>query len=304
VSSPASIAPVRRRPGLIRLVAFVAAVSTTLAAISPVAAAEPGDDHGLPTPRPDAAYTSLVGVDVSHHQDWINWGRVRAEGVRFAFMKVTEGERYIDPLYAYNHRSARYAGIRTGAYHYAQPSTRPGSAIRQAEHFLAWFDLRDGDLTPVLDLERTNGLEPADLVAWTLAWLDRVRARTGLSGIVYVSPNFWQTRLEDTTAIADAGYTLWVAHWDVETPRMPADDWATRGWTLWQYEDCGRVDGIEGCAQLDHIAGSLEGLVYRGPGFPLTGDHFAPRVHDPIPGPYPDEGSRGPGAPIERQREH
>ncbi|HYN69651.1 MAG TPA: glycoside hydrolase family 25 protein [Candidatus Eisenbacteria bacterium] len=267
--------------GLLSMAAFTAA---------PVGAAEPAEDIlGVAAP--------IEGIDVSHHQNEINWGRVRRDGKRFAFIKVTEGERYIDPLYAYNHRNARNAGLRSGAYHFAQPNAEPGSAVRQADHFLAWFNLHDGDLLPVLDLEETNDLDPAALTDWTLAWLNRVRERTGLAAVLYVSPKFWINRLEDTTAIAAAGYTLWIADWDSDTPTTPAAGWADAGWSVWQYDNCGRVPGITGCALMDYLVGPLDRFVYRGPGFPLTGDNFAPIVTKTRLGRYPDESVRGPEAP-------
>jgi GH25 family lysozyme M1 (1,4-beta-N-acetylmuramidase) len=270
---------------------LVALVSMLAVSAPPILAAEPVDAIvGSPPP--------IQGLDVSHHQNEINWGRVRRDGKVFAFIKVTEGNRYIDPLYAYNHRLARAAGLRVGAYHYAQPTADLADAVRQADHFLAWFNLRDGDLAPVLDLEESNGLDAATLTDWALLWLARVRARTGLAPVIYASPVFWRNRLEDTTAIATAGHTLWIADWDSDPPRTPAGDWAATGWSVWQYDECGRVPGIRGCALLDYLVGPLERFVYRGPGFPLVGDNFAPLVTVTRLGSYPDEDVRGPNNPM------
>ena len=62
--------------------------------------------------------------------------------------------------------------------------------------------------------------------------------------------------MADTTAIADAGYTvLWVAHWGVAAPTLPANDWQGNGWTIWQYSNCGNVPGISGCVDLDWFDG-------------------------------------------------
>jgi lysozyme len=268
----------------------VGLLSTLLFSVAPVGAAEPVDAVVAPAP--------IDGIDVSHHQNSINWGRVRRDGKVFAFIKVTEGERYIDPLYQYNLRNARAAGLRVGAYHYAQPTANLASAVRQADHFLAWFNLQDGDLLPVLDLEEANGLDSAALTQWTLVWLSRVRGRTGLAPIIYASPLFWLIHLEDTAAIATAGHTLWVADWDSDAPRTPAADWAASGWSIWQYDECGRVPGIRGCALLDYLVGPLERFVYRGPGFHLVGDNFAPVVTTIRLGGYPDESIRGPDNPM------
>jgi hypothetical protein len=196
---------------------LVVSLSMLLIGAVPVGAAEPADAI-LPSAVP------IEGIDVSHHQNEINWGRVRRDGKVFAFIKVTEGHRYIDPLYAYNHRLARAAGLRVGAYHFAQPTADLADAVRQADHFLAWFNLDDGDLVPVLDLEEANGLDAATLTEWALLWLTRVRGRTGLSPVIYASPVFWRNHVEDTTAIAAAGHILWIADWDSDAPRTPAAD--------------------------------------------------------------------------------
>ncbi len=103
-----------------------------------------------------------------------------------------------------------------------------------------------------------------------------MQGRTGLSPGIYAAPLFWRNHLEDTTAIAATGHRLWIADWDAAVPATPAADWAAAGWSVWQYDDCGRVSGIRGCALLDYLVGPLERLVYRGPGFPLVGDSLGP----------------------------
>jgi Lyzozyme M1 (1,4-beta-N-acetylmuramidase) len=89
-----------------------------------------------------------------------------------------------------------------------------------------------------------------------LQWLGEVTARTGVRPMVYTSPNGWRDRMADTTAIADAGYTmLWVAHWNVASPTLPANSWQGNSWKIWQYSDCGNVSGIGGCVDLDFFNG-------------------------------------------------
>jgi hypothetical protein len=108
----------------------------------------------------------------------------------------------------------------------------------------------------VLDLERAGDLSPTELTDWVLQWLGEVTARTGVRPIVYTSPIGWGSRMGDTTAIVDAGYTvLWIAHWNVSSPTLPANDWQGNGWKIWQYSNCGTVPGIGGCVDLDFFNG-------------------------------------------------
>jgi hypothetical protein len=58
-------------------------------------------------------------------------------------------------------------------------------------------------------------------------------------------------------ALADAGYkTLWVAHWGVSSPTVPANNWGGHGWTFWQYTSDGTVNGISGRVDLDRYNGT------------------------------------------------
>lgn len=199
---------------------------------------------------------SLPGIDVSHWQNTIDWTQVAASGVRFAFVKASDGRSYVDPMYEVNRAGAAAAGVTIGAYHFARPDRSANDAILEADHFVDVAAPAPGDLLPVLDLETTGGLSQDEITAWTLAWLGEVTLRTGVRPIVYTSPNGWINRTADTTAIADAGYTvLWVAHWNVATPTVPANDWQGYGWTFWQYSNCGKVPGIQGCVDLDWFNG-------------------------------------------------
>ncbi|HEY7659904.1 MAG TPA: GH25 family lysozyme [Actinomycetota bacterium] len=200
---------------------------------------------------------TLPGIDVSHHQDEIDWAEVAGSGVRFAVAKATEGRTFVDPRYEENKVGAMTNGVAFTAYHFARPDDTPNDAVREADHFLDVAGLEPGNLIPALDIERTGGLSDAEITEWILEWLDHVTERLGVRPMVYTSPNGWLTRTGDTTAVAEAGYTvLWVAHWNVSEPRLPAEDWAGNGWTFWQYSNCGAIPGIGGCVDLDRFDGT------------------------------------------------
>ncbi|MBI4280922.1 glycoside hydrolase family 25 protein [Candidatus Uhrbacteria bacterium] len=208
----------------------------------------------------------LPGIDVSHHNGPIDWVQVASSGQHFAIAKATEDQTFVDPMYTMNKAGAYAAGLAFTAYHFAQPDNTPNDAILEADHFIDVAQLEAGHLTPVLDLERTGSLTQAELTEWILAWLDRVTERLGARPMVYTSPYGWRTRTYDTAAVADAGYALWVAHWGVLSPVTPANDWSGRGWTFWQYDDCGTVPGIDGCVDMDWYQGSSFDLLIISPG--------------------------------------
>jgi hypothetical protein len=182
---------------------------------------------------------------------------VAASGQRFAIAKATDGRTFDDPNYAINKAGAEANGIAFTAYHFARPDDTFEDAIAEADHFVDVAQLGPGNLIPALDIERTGGLTQAEVTTWILTWLDRVTERLGVRPMVYTSPNGWDVRTGDTTAVADAGYTvLWVAHWGVSEPRVPAQNWSGNGWTFWQYGSCGSVPGIEGCVDVDWYDGA------------------------------------------------
>jgi lysozyme len=139
---------------------------------------------------------------------------------------------------------------------FAQPDTAKNDAKQEADHFVDSSSLRSGDIVPVLDLETSNGLTPNQLQDWTFDWLEEVEDRLGVKPMIYTGPWFWESKMGDTTAFADAGYKLlWIANWFVSDPEVPGADWGGYGWTFWQYDDCGTVPGISGCVDLDYFNG-------------------------------------------------
>ena len=212
---------------------------------------------GATGPTPDVLVAqppgAVPGIDVSHWQGSIDWVQVAAAGKRFAIAKATDGQDYVDPTYATNKAGAELNGLVFGAYHFARPDRTANDAVLEADHFVDTADLGPGNLVPVLDIEKNeHNMTQAKITAWILDWLDRVTERLGVRPMVYTSPNGWLVRTGDTTAVAAAGYTvLWVAHWGVAQPTLPASEWNGNGWTLWQYSSTGSVGGIQGNVDLD-----------------------------------------------------
>ena len=216
----------------------------------------------VPASTSAAAAARAKGIDVSTWNGAIKWGKVAAAGYAFVFGKATEGTSYNDTTYTTNRNGSETAGLVFGAYHFARPvgSTMAGattSAISQANHFLAVAAPQPGELPPVLDLEVTGQLPKSRLLAWTLAWLDQIYARTGVEPFLYTSPNFWRLNLGNSTAAAVGGTPLWIAHWTSATqPLVPAQNWNGNGWTFWQWTNCVPVPGIKHCSDGDRMNGT------------------------------------------------
>jgi hypothetical protein len=115
-----------------------------------------------------------------------------------------------------------------------------------------------GDLPPVLDLEDTGGLTPADLIAWTQSFLSTTQSLTNRIPMIYTSPNFWRTNLNNSTAFT--AYPLWIAQWtSATTPSFPLPGGWT-SWTFWQYTDAGSIPGIGGRVDVSRYCCSFASL--------------------------------------------
>jgi len=208
-----------------------------------------------------AGATPLVrGIDVSHWKGSIQWPRVAQGGYRFAFTEATNGFT-ADWTYGRNRGGATAARLAFGAFHFARPagSTPQGvisNAVAQADYFVSVAEPQTGELAPVLDLERTGGLSPVSLRAWTAAWLNEVYLQIGIRPTIYSSPTFWRRSMRDASTFAAGGSQLWIAHWRVGAPRVPAANWGASGWTFWQWTNCSHVPGIKGCVDGDRYRGA------------------------------------------------
>jgi GH25 family lysozyme M1 (1,4-beta-N-acetylmuramidase) len=243
-----------RRPA--RLAGLLVGAGLLLVAPAMPATAAPVAPTSAEPAAADATGRWLEGIDVSHWQGTIDWAKVASAGKKFAILKATESTNFIDDHYASFHAAAKANGIWTGAYHFARPDATAGDAAKEAAWFASHIGLGAGDLIPALDLEVTGGLSVTALQSWVRSFLDTVTAKTGVRPMIYTSPAFWKKYMGDSQALADAGYRiLWVAHWGVTAPTVPANNWGGRGWTFWQYSNCGSVSGISGCVDLDRFNG-------------------------------------------------
>ena len=225
---------------------------------------------------------SVHGIDVSAYQGAIDWPEVARHRVRFAFIKASEGATLRDPRFARNWREARGAGILSGAYHYFQPN-RDGAV--QAELFINLVPLAAGDLPPVLDVEATRFHDVAELRREVRQWLELVQAHYGVPPILYSNYGFYRRYL----AGHFDDFPLWLAHYEVARPTLPA----TR-WIIWQHSDEAYVPGIRGTVDFNVFQGSYEALQALRIDLPARARPAAPtrRAAPKTPAPRPKKAAR------------
>jgi len=163
----------------------------------------------------------LMGVDVSHWQGKMNWARAKQAGVKFAFIKATEGEDFLDNRLDENVEGLGLEDIPFGTYHYFRPTA---DAERQAE----WYLRHNNGRWDVLDVEAQDGVLQQKLAAGVIRWLALVEQETKALPFIYTRASFW----DPYVGAALGEHPLWVAHYDVVAPRLPVG-W--QDWTVWQY---------------------------------------------------------------------
>ncbi len=200
----------------------------------------------LPRYRPGLGIGERYGIDVSEHQGRINWKSVRRDGIRFAYIKATEGGDFVDNNFATNWAAAGLAGIDRGAYHFF---TLCAAGSRQAENWLRVLRSESGILPPAVDLELAGNCSERP----ALATMDRelgtflsiVAARTHVQPILYVGHDF--------AARYAASPLLRRLQWRPRLLRRPS-----RTWVVWQVQPFAHINGINGRVDLDVMKAEVE----------------------------------------------
>ena len=211
----------------------------------------------------------IRGIDISHHQGVIDWDRL-ANGMidgtppRFIIIKATEGATLTDRRFHDNFRNAREYGYIRGAYHFW---SNKSPARDQARHFLEQVRLLDGDLPPVLDIERKPVGTKEEFQREILAWLHTVEDRYHVKPIIYTYRKFREEYL-DAPVFGD--YPYWVAHYYVDEMDYEGE------WSFWQHTDAGKLPGINGYVDLDVYNGSYYELKRLTIGGSVSGEEDAP----------------------------
>lgn len=201
----------------------------------------------------------VLGCDISLWQNdkttarGIDFEKMKSAGVRFVFVKASQGV-YADPDFRESWDGAARAGLPRGAYHFLDWRY---DVLEQADFFASLLIKNDGELLPVLDYEmRHYAPKRGRAIQAARLFVERVGKILSRQVMLYTSPGFWQEFGDQDPYWA--GLPLWIAHYSVEKPKVPAP-WSD--WTFWQYTDRGdgRRFGVESRQiDLDYFNGNWE----------------------------------------------
>lgn len=196
------------------------------------------------------AGTTKTGIDVSEHQQEIDWNAVAAAGIDFAMIRVgyrgyDQGGIYEDAYARANLQGALDAGLEVGVYFFSQATT-VGEAQEEAAFTLEL--IRDYDITyPVAfdwewvsDDARTSPVTGRTVTDCAAAFCSAVAA-ADKTPCIYFNPSM-STFMYRMAELKD--YAFWLAHYhDTLTYEYAVQ--------FWQYSSTGSVPGITGNVDLN-----------------------------------------------------
>ena len=192
------------------------------------------------------------GIDVSSHQEEIDWEKVAADGIDYAIIRAAyrgygqSGTINEDEYFRRNAEGAKNAGLHIGAYIFSQAIT-PDEAREEAEYLINMVKDYTVDYPIVFDWEpinydtaRTDGVTREQLTEIAMAFCERIK-QAGYYPAVYLNTDqgYMEYDLEQVSK-----YDIWLADYD-DIP-----DFYYK-FLIWQYTNKGEVDGITGSVDLN-----------------------------------------------------
>ena len=180
---------------------------------------------------------AIEGIDVSQWQGYIDYSKVKKDGIEIVYIKASQGTNIVDPYFKTNYENAKSNGLKIGFYHYLTAKTEE-EAIEEAEYFCSVISGTVPDCRLAMDFEEFGSLSKDEINKIALAFLEKVEELTKKEVVIYSDE--YNARNTFDSELAEK-YPLWIAEYDVSYPS------STGKWSKWigfQYTDEGEVNGI------------------------------------------------------------
>lgn len=192
----------------------------------------------------------------------------------FVYLRASgsgSGKFRVDRKFLFFAKECRRLGIPCGAYHFGKPSKDLESAKLQADKFIeilqeAFGPLDYGDLFPVIDVEVPvdRSLSTSELVKWIDTFRYRFEEKTRRRLMLYTGLFFIALyddfKVEGKYPLSDM--PLWLAMYTKipSNPKIPPNIGGWRRWTMWQYTEEGKLDGVGNLVDLNWGPNSIDSL--------------------------------------------
>lgn len=194
--------------------------------------------------------TTVKGIDVSKWQGEIDWNKVKADGIKFAMIRLGYGSADgtqcgVDSYFKQNVANAVKAGVDVGCYFYSYALTVE-AAKKEAQFVVNILKDYKGVFTyPIaFDLEdpKQQSLGKTILTNMIIAFGDIIE-KAGYWCSLYSNLN-WLTNILDDTKLTR--FDHWVAQWASACTYKNKDIMG-----MWQSSSTGKVNGINGNVDTD-----------------------------------------------------
>lgn len=200
----------------------------------------------------------FFGLDASHHQGELDFARFRSEsGIRFAFLKATEGSTFVDSDFANNLVKARNAGMLVAAYHYVRSSASVLAQVANVRRVVP----RDVPVIP--DVEANSGG-----IQLTRDFINELRSVGYRVPLVYLPRWYWQ---QIGSPSLSGLPPLWSSRYPDNVAGSLTDEWVDVPASYWngygglpvavlQFTSSGNLPGYAGSLDLNAYPGTYDQL--------------------------------------------
>lgn len=219
------------------------------------------DSGGYTHPSQFSNCMVIDGIDVSYYQQNIDWGKVKRQGIDYAFIRIgytnldSPFRTNIDSFFEQNYENARANGVMVGVYYYSCATTIK-EAQQEAQFVLDTLGGRKLDMPVAYDCEYAGRLKTAydnagtaaqkrtKLTTNSLAFLNYIDKNSDYEPVFYsyrsmTSPYGNPSAAKLNMNLIDNKYKVWLAQYS-------SDNSYERPYEHWQYTSSGKVTGITG----------------------------------------------------------
>lgn len=193
-----------------------------------------------------ASTPTYFGMDVSAWQGYIDYEKVKSEGVEVVYIKATEGTWYTDAYLQYNYENAKKYGLKIGVYHFLMAKNSE-QAKAEARYFANAISGLEIDCRLAMDFEEFGDLSVEQINEISQSFLIETQTITGKEMVIYSNTND-ATNIFSQSLAND--YPLWVANYGVDEPY---DNGKWNSWVGFQYTSRGLLNGVNGYVDLNRF---------------------------------------------------
>ena len=222
-----------------------------------------------------------AGIDVSQHQEKIDWEKVKKAGVDFAILRLgwigNKDNHKIDTYFERNYSECKRLNIPIGVYVYCY-----SSSVKTVKEGANWtvkkLKGKCLDLPVFIDMEddsitKTGKKELSQMCVEYNTIIEKAGFKPG----IYANKYWFDTYLEKELRTK---YTCWIAHYTSSSGVNYEDTF-----TIWQYSSAGSINGIDGNADLNIMYVKKEEItpIEPTPQQPATPTPEEPQPENPNP---------------------